>query len=487
MHGSVACPNRLYVRRTRACRSQADSHTLKWTGHVAADEMDGPSEPSSRRRIDRRSVLAGVATGVVGATGCITLPGGRGHYDLSQNGFYPEQLPYDETYPHDVDISMFRHGLRRLGYYPEATVPGAVSRQWSLPVNYIGHTAAKSSPRPAPGEDTVVVAADTGEVHGVSTMGRHGWTTQTEATHLGIHSTPTIVDGTAYVGGYDGDLYALDVATGSREWVLHNSSMGWPTAIGSSPAYWDGYLYFMAEYLDPNRGALWIANAHTGKPVWSDDLDIGGMPHPSPAISPVDERLVAGSNDGVVYAWEFPSMNFQWRFETGGEVKGTPPVYEGSTFVGSWDNHVYSLALEDGREEWTFETGGIVMSNPGIDPDSGTLYVGSGDGYVYALDVDSGEEVWSRYVGGTVLGSLTVTSDCVLVGSYDTHLYALEKGSGETRWRVQNRGHVTSEPVPHDGKIYYAERADISGYWNDDTETVLEQPGHAYCLVPEQR
>jgi hypothetical protein len=38
--------------------------------------------------------------------------------------------------------------------------------------------------------------------------------------------------------------------------------------------------------------------------------------------------------------------------------------------------------------------------------------------------------------------------------------------------------------VPHDGRIYYAERADISGYWNDDAETVVETPGHAYCLQP---
>ena len=445
------------------------------------------SDRRTYRRVGRREVLAGVATGVLGTAGCLTLPGGRGHYDLSQSGFFPEEIPYDRTYPTDTGITMFRRGLRRLGYYPGATVPDAVRKQWELPVNYISHTAAKSSPRPTPDGDTIVIAADTGMVHGVSTLGRHRWTTRTEATHLGIHGTPTIVDGTAYVGGYDGDLYAIDVATGHREWVLSNASMGWPTAIGSSPAYWDGYLYFMVEYADPDRGALYVADAASGKPVWSDDLDIRGMPHPSPAISPVDERLVSGSNDGVVYAWEFPSLDFEWQFQTGGEVKGTPPVYEGSAFVGSWDAHVYSLALEDGSEEWAFETGGIVMSNPGIDPDSGTLYVGSGDGRVYALDTDTGEERWATYVGGTVLGSLTVTEECVLVGSYDTHLYALEKATGEERWRVENRGHVTSEPVPHEGNIYYTERGDISGYWHEEGEVVVHKPGHAYCLEPASR
>jgi hypothetical protein len=65
-------------------------------------------------------------------------------------------------------------------------------------------------------------------------------------------------------------------------------------------------------------------------------------------------------------------------------------------------------------------------------------------------------------------------------------LYALEKDTGEVRWTVAGNGHATSEPVPHDGRIYYAERAEVSGHWDDDEETVVEAPGHAYCLVPDE-
>jgi WD40 repeat protein len=210
------------------------------------------------------------------------------------------------------------------------------------------------------------------------------------------------------------------------------------------------------------------------------------MPHPSPAIDPVAERLVAGSNDGVVYAWEFPSMAFTWEFETGGEVKGTPPVYEGKTYVGSWDGNFYCLDLVDGDELWRFETTDVVMSNPGVDPDSSTVFVGGDDRYVRALDAETGDVRWERNVNHSVIGSLTVTADAVLVGSYDAHLYALEKDTGEVRWRVRCNGHVTSEPVPHGGNIYVAERADIAGYWDDDEETVVKKPGHAYCLTPRE-
>jgi len=438
----------------------------------------------------RRGWLAVLGTGVVLGTGCVDLPIGTGTYERSQASFDPPDLGYDETHPADVDVSMFRRGTRRLGYYPDATVPDRMTVTWEMPVNYLGHTAAKSSPRPTPGGGTVVVAGDTGHVHARSTMGEHRWTAQTGATHLGIHGTPTILDGVAYVGGYDGDLYAYAVDSGELLWRTRNSEMGGPTAIGASPAYWDGVLYAEVEYLDPEAGRLWAFDASTGEPLWSDDQDIRGMPHPSPAIDPATERLVIGSNDGVVYAWEFPSLEFAWSFQTGQDtdeqtpVKGTMPVYEGGVFVGSWDNSVYRLDLEDGTEEWSFDTDGIVMSNPGVDPDSGTVYVGSGDNHVYALDAATGDLVWERDVGGTVLGSLTVTAETVLVGSYDTHLYALEKDTGRVRWRFQGRGHATSEPVPHDGRLYYAERANLRNYWNDDRETEIVAPGHVYRLSP---
>ncbi|MFC7230752.1 PQQ-binding-like beta-propeller repeat protein [Saliphagus sp. GCM10025308] len=162
------------------------------------------------------------------------------------------------------------------------------------------------------------------------------------------------------------------------------------------------------------------------------------------------------------------------------------PTYDGGAFVGSWDGYFYRLDLEDGSEEWSFELGEVVMSNPGIDPETNVVYTGGDDWNVYALDADTGEELWSTHVEGNVLGSLTVTADAVLVGSYDGHLYALEKDTGDVRWKVMNRGHVTSEPIPRDGRIYYAERARISNYWSDSEEAVFETPGHAYCLVEDE-
>ena len=466
---------------------------------------DGSGGPGGRPT--RRRLLATVgAAGLVGLGGS-TITHGRLLPNCASAATATTGAAPATPRPVADEITMFRRGLRRYGYYPEETVPDDVRVDWSFPVNRIGHTAAKSTPRPTPDGETVLVASDTGVIHAVAPGGDRRWTLETGAGtgpgSLGFHGTPAIVGNVAYVGGYDGACYAVDIEAGELLWRTSAREFGGAIAIGSSPAYIDGTLYILAEYSRPASGALWEVDAATGRPVWSDD-DIWGMPHPSPAIDCDRGRLVSGSNDGVVYCWEFPSLERAWTFQAGGEdgpdgeamaggrfhlgaqIKGTIPVYDGAAFAGSWDGNFYRLDLEDGTREWAFETGGIVMSNPAIDPDAGVVYVGSDDDHVYALDTDTGEELWSANVGGNVIGSLTATAETILVGSYDAHLYALERETGRRRWRVENRGHVTSGAIPRDGRIYYAERGVFSGYYDEDRETVLEEPGRAYCLVADE-
>ncbi|MFP8954263.1 PQQ-binding-like beta-propeller repeat protein [Natrialbaceae archaeon A-arb3/5] len=468
------------------------------------DQSPTPNRPR-RRGPTRRQLL-----GAVGAAGLTGLAGSTMRFrrtipDCARST--AAAGPPDVPRPVDDDVSMFRRGLRRYGYYPDEVVPSSVAVDWSFPVNRLGHTAAKSTPRPTPDGETVLIAGDTGTIYAVTPSGERRWTLETDASRsLGFHGTPAIVGDVAYIGGYDGTLYALDTETGDLHWQTGGRDLDSPIAIGSSPAYIDGTLYVLAEYGDPLRppsGALWEIDAETGTPTWSDDR-IWGMPHPSPAIDCDAGRLVTGSNDGVVYCWEFPSLDFAWSFQAGGEdgpdgdpmadgrftlgaeIKGTIPTYDGAAFAGSWDGRFYRLDLEDGSEEWSFETGRVIMSNPGVDPDEGVVYMGSDDSHVYALDAETGEELWAAGVNGRVIGSITVTAETVLVGSYDTHLYALDKATGEQRWRVENRGHVTSGAIPRDGRIYYAERGAFSNYYRDDVETTFEEPGYAYCLVPDE-
>ncbi|GAB3028426.1 PQQ-binding-like beta-propeller repeat protein [Natronobiforma cellulositropha] len=469
-------------------RERADTPRERSEGQRSGvRECDGTDHTGlSRRRVLQAAGLASVGT--VGLAGCTALRS-SGTYDPDQAAFDPPVRAPEESYLENA--TMFRGGLRRLGYYPDETVPEAVRVDWQLPVNYVRHNAAKASPVPTPDGGTVVIPADTGRVHAVSPRGEFRWTLETAATVQGFHASPIVVDGVAYVGDYGGadrgntaSMHAIDTETGEHVWEADGFDSA--VAIGSSAAYWDGYLYVVCEYRRTESGALYVLDAETGDELWSDHR-IDGMPHPTVAIDPAAERLLTGSNDGVCYCWEFPSLEFEWGFQTGGEIKGPIATHDGGAFVGSWDGSVYRVSLADGTEEWSFETENIVMSAPAVDPEAGIVYVGSDDWRVYALETDTGDEVWSRTLDGRVMSAVSVTADAVLAGTNGNSLYALEKDTGEVRWRVTGTGDATSEARVHDGRIYYAERAALSNEWDDDPETtVLEAPGHAYCLVADE-
>ena len=443
-------------------------------------------------RCSRRAALAGLAGGaVVGLAGCLdAAPGAEEHgcIDGLDGGC--------ASYPEDVNL--FQTNLERQACYPEETVPERVQVEWSVPTNFVHHTAAKSTPIPTH-DGNVVVAGDSGTVQVRTPEGRLEWSVETGATELGFHGSPTVVGDVAFLGGYDGALYAFDVTSGARRWKTPARELGTTLAVGSSPAFHDGRLYFIVEYGGPSSGALWAVDPTDGEPELVDDR-IWGQSHPSPTIDRETGHIVAGSNDGVVYAWEYPDLEFAWeyqaggpdgpqgrpkangQFRTGAEIKGTVAAYEGKGYVGSWDERCHCIDLETGEGLWTFDTGRSNMSNPAVDPDAGVVYTGSDTGGVWALDPESGDVLWTRNVGGRVIGALTVTAETVLVGSYDSHLYAFDKTTGQRRWRVENRGRVTSGAVPADGRIYYAERATFANDRGKDPE--FTGPGHAYCLGP---
>jgi outer membrane protein assembly factor BamB len=362
--------------------------------------------------------------------------------------------------------AMFRGGLARRGVYPERTVPGSVAVDWRLDgVNTGDHTAAKASPVQTP-EGNVVLPGDSGRVWSLRPDGTVRWRVEPTDATRGFHGTPAVANGTAYLGAYDGVLYALDLETGATRWRTHLAD-----AIGASPAYHEGTVYIAVEYAAPS-GAVYGVNAGSGEVTWKDPRPTD-HPHSSPAIDREAGALVVGSNDGRLYGWTYPDLEFAWTFETGDAIKGPIATYDGAAFFGSWDEHVYRVDLETGQRDWAFATGAEVMVGPSVDPRSDTIYVGSHDSHLYALDVATGAETWAYDTGGWLIGCPTVTRDHVLVGSYDSNLYALTL-AGDLAWTVENHGRVTSTPLVTADGIYYAERR---------PQGASEASGYAYRLV----
>ena len=88
-------------------------------------------------------------------------------------------------------------------------------------------------------------------------------------------SAPAVVDGRVYIGSNDGNLYALDAATGSELWRVVTAG-----PVVSSPAVKGGYVYFGSEDMVAR-----CADAVTGNLLWTTPLYGAGMHNTHPVVS----------------------------------------------------------------------------------------------------------------------------------------------------------------------------------------------------------
>ena len=84
---------------------------------------------------------------------------------------------------------------------------------------------------------------------------------------------------------------------------------------------------------------------------------------------------------------------------------GSPTIYEGTVYVGSFGGVLYAVDAATGQLKWSFKAEGGLWDGPAMV--DGTLYFGTADGKVSAVSAASGEEKW-RYddvIGGPAYGS----------------------------------------------------------------------------------
>ena len=103
-----------------------------------------------------------------------------------------------------------------------------------------------------------------------------------------VESSPAVVNGVAYIGSEDGNLYALNASNGALLWGYHTGGYVW-----STPAVANGVVY-TGSY-DHN---LYAMNSATGAKVWS--YSTGGAVHGSAAVA--NGVVYVGSGDNNVYA-----------------------------------------------------------------------------------------------------------------------------------------------------------------------------------------
>jgi len=288
------------------------------------------------------------------------------------------------------------------------------------------------------------------------------WRVQTSGD---VTSSPTVADGTAYVGSGDGSLYAIVVRSGQVRW---RESLG--AAVSGSPAVSRGLVFATTRRgdivgVDAKSGAVrWRFATKAPMPMpWG--YESGDYFESSPAVT--EGLVIFGSRDGHVYALDQSSGQRRWTAETTGQLWSSPAIASGRVYIGSADGYVYCVSLRDGSRRWRFATTGAslessqfgfdrrtVESSPAVV--NGIVYIGARDGFLYAIDADSGTLRW-RFDHKTswVVTSPAVANGVVYAGSSDNaFVQALDAKTGAELWRTRTGGIVWSSPALSGQTVY---------------------------------
>src|SRR5687767_1476742 len=257
-----------------------------------------------------------------------------------------------------------------------------------------------------------------------------------------IDSSAAIVNGVVYVGGGNGDLLALDLASGKLKWKYTTGNL-----IGeSSPAVSD-----TAVYIGDLGGLVHAVSIADGKVLWT--YRTASEIKSSPVVA--DGAVLVGSYDGSLYALEPKTGKLKWKAVTNGMVHATPAVQDGLAFIAGCDSILRAIRIADGKEAYRIDSGAYTGASPLID---GTrAYFGTFNNEVLAFDLQRRRLLW-RYADPDrrfpFYSSAALANGRIILGGRDKSIHAIDVKTGKAAWTFATRARVDSSPAIVGGRVY---------------------------------
>jgi outer membrane protein assembly factor BamB len=313
--------------------------------------------------------------------------------------------------------SMFRGDAGHSGVAASAAPAHEPRVLWQFP------TGDKVVSSPVWHDGLVIFGSDDGQVYAVeAATGRQRWAFRTNGP---VPATPAVHAGRVYVGSYDGRFYALDAASGDVVWRFAT----------------EGERRFEARGL------------HGSQPRTQTVADPYDVFLSNPVVA--EGLVVFGSGDGQVRALDVDSGALRWSYRAGDVVHASPAVADGVVFVGDWASRLVALDVKTGIERWRFQAGvdALMANQQGFQSSpavaGGVVYVGCRDSHLYAIDAKTGQERWRFSTGASwVVGSPAVRDGVVYFGTSDSSkIHALDAASGKPVFEQQSKAYLFASPV----------------------------------------
>ncbi|HSV72591.1 MAG TPA: PQQ-binding-like beta-propeller repeat protein [Chthonomonadales bacterium] len=373
-----------------------------------------------------------------------------------------------------ADSAMFRGGAGLTGSYEgRLDIPVALSWRYTAPYS----PAASANPSSPAVRDGVVyfsvgdrvfaVAAESGELR---------WRfPQDEALSSIVRTSLAVANGTVFFGDTDGNLTALNAATGATTWKFAARAN-----ITASPVVADGVVYFGTA-----DGRLFALNAATGTdlPLWRGGLRLADEVIGAPAVA--DGTVFALTADGSIAAVGAATGRVRAQVRLGGSVRRQAPVVrDGLVYVAAGARLSSLLARNLAARRWSVNLPDDIAVAPAVSERA--LIAVTTDNRVFSLDPLSGRALWTvtPRLEQDVAAPPTIVGDVVVIGTNRGLLYALDIATGATRWlyalaptstrpdAMVAHVNVAAAPVVANGAlIVAADDASVSVFRADSVDT----------------
>lgn len=292
--------------------------------------------------------------------------------------------------------------------------------------------------------------------------GKQVWEAETRAA---VTSGAGVGEGLVLVGTADAEVVALNWQDGEEVWRAQVSS-----EVLAAPTAAEGLV--VVQSVDGNLAAL---DAATGERRWVFDrtvpvLSLRGTS--SPLLVPggvlsglANGKLVAIGLKRGLPAWETTIAIPSGRSELDRmvDIDSAPQVWGNQVYTVTYQGRVAALNGADGQIQWARDMSSAV----GLSIDFRQVYVTDEQSHVWALDRRNGASMWSQdALYNRALTRPVAFGDTVAVADFEGYLHLLSRIDGEIvgRTRVDDAG-VLAPPIVVDDILYvYGNSGTLAAY-----------------------
>lgn len=293
----------------------------------------------------------------------------------------------------------------------------------------------------------------------------------------GVESSACISSGVAYIGGMDGQLYAVDAASGKVKWDSKVEQSNWYKGkTGVEPAKGSAAVAYGAVFM-PIGTQVTAFDEATGKVIWIYNADLGVTTIKFKGGGVSEWAAVPVNEKGQLFLQSNSSWGQTVQVDVGSSL-GTAPYFPLATDGGYYNTPALSkednlVCFVSSRRLYAFDIDNA--KKPKFQPEvifgvgtnefrtnsspaiwQGLVIWGTDTGILYAYDT-GGKKAWEFKAGEKAIqSSPTVTSNGkVLFGCDDGHLYCVDGKTGKKEWEVKVSGQpVRSTPWVDGGTIF---------------------------------